>query len=147
MNVEVMDMAYHPVTINLPDNVYKQIRQAAEKKQRSVNEVLVEAVTAVAPTMDLPASRLRSELAHMTYLNDAALWQIARATLSPEQRERLELLHRQQQQSSLTDEEVAEVAELEQLYRDTLLIRAQAAILLKQRNYDIADPSQFQPLE
>lgn len=140
-------MAYHPVTINLPENVYKQIRLAAERKRQSVDEVLVEAVTAVAPTMDAPASRLRSELAHMSYLNDAALWQMASATLSPEQRARMESLHHRQQSVSLTDEERAEVEELEQLYRDTVLIRAQAAILLKQRNYDISDPSQFLPLE
>ena len=62
-------------------------------------------------------------------------------------RERLEQLHRQQQRVELTAEEQHEAARLEQLYRDTLLVRAQAAALLKQRGYDVSDHSQFAPLE
>ena len=67
--------------------------------------------------------------------------------MAAEQRERLELLHHKQQSQSLTDDERAEVEALETLYRDTLLVRAQAAVLLKQRRYDISDPTQFAPLE
>jgi hypothetical protein len=33
------------------------------------------------------------------------------------------------------------------LYRETLLVRLQAAVLLKQRGYDVSDPQQFAPLE
>ena len=32
------------------------------------------------------------------------------------------------------------------LYRETLIVRAQAVVLLKQRGYDVSDPTQFEPL-
>lgn len=140
-------MAVQAITLNLPETVYEQIRRAAEKAQRPVDEVLVEAVTAVAPVIGIAPEKLRTALAQMAYLNDAALWQAARATMTAEQRERLEALHDQQQRGELTAEEQAEEQALLALYRETLLIRAQAAVLLKQRGYDVSDPQQFAPLE
>ncbi len=135
------------ITLKLPDTIYKQIRRAAEKAQRPVDDVLLEAVAAVAPVMDTAAGPMRSALAHMAYLNDAALWQVARATMAAEQQERLESLHDQQQRSPLTAEEQAEEQTLLTLYRETLLVRAQAAVLLKQRGYDVSEAEQFTPLE
>lgn len=140
-------MTIQAITLNLPETVYEQIRRAAEKAQRPVNEVLIEAVTAVAPVIGIASENLRTALAQMAYLNDAALWQAARATMAAEQRERLEALHHKQQREGLTVEEQAEEQALLALYRETLLVRAQAAVLLKQRGYDVSDPQQFAPLE
>ncbi len=139
--------AVQTVTLSLPQTTYDQIRRAAERARRPVDEVLVEAVTAVAPVIDSAPERLRTALAQMAYLNDGALWQAARATMPAEQRERLEELHHQQQQRELTAEEQAEEQALLALYRETLLIRAQAAVLLKQRGYDVSDLQQFAPLQ
>lgn len=137
-------MAMQAVTLNLPEAIYEQIKRAAEKTQRPVDEILVEAVAAVAPVIEIASEKLRSALAHMAYLNDAALWQAARSTMPREQRERLEALHlRQQQQGSLSDEEQVEEQALVALYRETLMVRAQAAVILKQRDYDVSDLQQF----
>lgn len=140
-------MAVQAITLNLPETVYEQIRQAAEKVRRPIDDVLVEAVVAVAPVMDTAPGKMRSALAQMAYLNDAALWQAARATMTVGQREHLEALHHQQQRGTLTAEEQAEEQALLTLYRETLLVRAQAAVLLKQRGYDVSDLEQFVPLE
>ncbi len=43
----------------------------------------------------------------MAYLNDAALWQAGRATMTTEQRERLEALHDKHQREGLTPDEQA----------------------------------------
>lgn len=77
--------------------------------------------------------------------NDADLWEASRSTLPRVQRERMESLHHKQQREGLTDEEREEIMRLEELYQETVLVRAQAAVLLKQRNHDISDPSQFTP--
>ena len=69
-----------------------------------------------------------------------------RATLTPEQRERLQGLHDLKQRRVLIDAERVEEEALLSLYRDTLLVRAQAAVLLKRRGYDVSDPGQFAPL-
>ena len=90
---------------------------------------------------------LQTALAQLTYLNDAALWQAARATLSAEQRERMAELHDKQQRQGLTSAEQTEEKALLTYYRETLLIRAQAAVLLKQRTYDVSDPTQFHPVK
>jgi len=139
-------MTVQAITLNLPQAIYKQIRQAAEKVGRPVNEVLLEAVTAVAPVIGTEPENLRTALAQMAYLNDAALWQAGRAMMTAEQRERLEALHDQQQREGLTPDEQAEEQALLSLYRETLLVRAQAAVLLKQRGYDVSEPLQFAPL-
>jgi DNA primase len=138
-------MTVHTVTFDLPQQVYEQIQKAAEKTQRPLKELLIEAVTAVAPVIGTASTDLRAALAQMAYWNDAALWRAARSTLSAEQKARLESLHDHQQRQGLTKEEEAEERALLQLYRETLLVRAQAAVLLKQRNYNVADPSQFHP--
>jgi hypothetical protein len=139
-------MSTQEITLTLPGAVYDQIRQAAEKAQRPVDEVLLEAVLAVAPTLTNPAGPFRSSLAQLAYLNDAALWQAARSTMSPEQHEQLEALHDKQQREGLTTEEQDLEQALLTLYRETLLVRAQAAVLLQQRGYDMRDPEQVMPL-
>src|SRR5437016_3995003 len=123
-------MAGHSVRLDLPPSVYEQIKLAAERANRPLDDVLVEAVTAVAPLMDTAPASLRSALAQLAYLNDAALWQAGRATLTPEQRERLQGLHDLKQRRVLIDAERVEEEALLSLYRDTLLVRAQAAVLL-----------------
>jgi uncharacterized protein YnzC (UPF0291/DUF896 family) len=139
-------MATQEVTLNLPAPIYDRIKQVAEKTHRSVDDLLLEAVVAAAPALDEPSIKLRSALAQLAYLNDAALWQVARSSLTPDQRERLEALHDKQQREELTAEERQDEQALMQLYRESLLVRAQAAMLLKQRGYDVADPQQFAPL-
>lgn len=85
----------------------------------------------------------------MVYLNDLsdeALWQAARSTMAYEQKQRLQTLHDLKQRRGLTSPEQTEDEALLALYRDTLLVRAQAANLLQQRGYDVSDPEQFTPL-
>lgn len=140
-------MTVYPVTVNLPEQVYQQIKHAARTVHRPVSDFVTEAVVAAAPVMDAPASSLRVDLAHMAYLNDAALWQAARSTLSSEQRQQLQDLHDKQQSIGLTPEEAVDEQALVKLYRETLLVRAQAVALLQRRGYEISDPATFHPLD
>ena len=139
-------MTVYPITINLTEQVYRQIKRAADSAKRPMSEMVSEAVTAVAPVIDSSSGDLRAAMMHMAYLNDAALWTAARTTLTPEQRVRLEMLHDKQQREGLTSEGRTEEQALIKLYRETQLVRAQAVALLKQRGYDVSDASQFHPL-
>ncbi len=140
-------MSVQAITLNLPETIYDQVRRAAERIKRPIHEVMLEAVAAVAPVADTATEKLRSVLAQMVYLNDAALWRAARATMRTEQRQRLEALHDKQQRLGLTAEERVEEQALLALYDETILVRAQAAVLLQQRGYAISDLNQFAPLE
>jgi hypothetical protein len=135
------------VTLSLPDAVYEQFQRAAEKARRTVDEVLSEAVAAMAPLVGTGPEGVQAALGHLAYLNDAALWRAARATMLPEQRARLAELHELKRESGLGPGETAEEGALVALYRETVLVRAQAAVLLKMRGYDVADPAQFEPVE
>lgn len=139
-------MSAQQITLSLPDALYEQLKTAAERSRRSLDEVLVEVVALIAPVFGTASKEMRSSLAQMAYLNDAALWQAARSTMSPEQRARLEELHDKQQRGDLETTERTEEQALMNLYHETLLVRGQAAVLLKQRGYDVADPEQFAPL-
>ncbi len=139
-------MSMYPITLNVPCAAYEQIQRAAEKVARSVDELMVEAIIAAAPTIESAPADLSAALAQMAYLNDAALWQAARSTMHPTHRERLATLHGEQQRRSLSSEERFEEQALLKLYREVLLVRAQAAVLLKKRGYDVSDLTQFEPL-
>ena len=140
-------MSAQTIQLDLPETVYLQIQRAAEKTHRPFNDVLIEAVSAVAPVMEMPPSLLRSALAQMAFLNDAALWQAGRATMLQSQRERMEVLHDKLQREGISEAERKEEQQLLALYQETILVRAQAAVLLKQRGYDVSNLKQFEPLE
>jgi uncharacterized protein (DUF433 family) len=65
-------MSVQSVTLNVPQTVYDQLQRAAEKEHRSVDEVLLEALTAVAPVLETASPDLQGALAQMAHLNDAA---------------------------------------------------------------------------
>ena len=78
-------MTVHPVTVNLSGPLYRRIQRVSERTQRSLEQLLGDALAVLAPENgNLPAD-LQTALAQIAYLNDAALWQAARTTLQLEQ--------------------------------------------------------------
>ena len=71
-------------------------------------------------------------------LADEELWRLARKAMSPEASQELEALHLKQRDEGLSQEEDAARARLIQEYEQTMLVRAQAAKLLKDRGHDIS---------
>jgi uncharacterized protein YnzC (UPF0291/DUF896 family) len=82
------------------------------------------------------AARVRDRLAR---LDDAALWNACGATIPASQWERLVELHDCEQERPLTAAEQTEQQSLLQLYQETILIRAQASVLLKLRGHDVVE--------
>lgn len=139
-------MDVHQVTVTLPEPAYRRIERAAKQSQRSIAQILEDAVAALIPEADGLPEDLQTALAQMAFLNDAALWQAARTTLQQEQRQRMEALHAKQQRHALSPTEQAEEQALAKLYRETQLVRAHAVMLLMQRGYDVSDPHSFSPI-
>jgi len=71
-------------------------------------------------------------------LADEELWQYARAAMSPEASQELEALHFKQRDEGLSQDEEATRVKLLHDYERTMLIRAQAAKLLRDRGHDIS---------
>ncbi len=80
----------------------------------------------------------------MEHLSDAALWSLARSTLSSEQLAEMDRLHNIAQERPLTSDENARQQDLLREYDETVLRRAHAAMLLMSRGYDLSDPKVLQ---
>lgn len=131
-------MSLETVTIQLPKRLYRDVAKRAQHMRRSVEEELVAVVAEALPTIsDLP-EELADELEQLTLLNDAELWQAARSQLSEEDAAQMQTLVWKQQRDGLTKREQHKAETLLQRYNRTMLVRAQAAVHLKARGFDIS---------
>ena len=122
-------MALQTVTIQLPDRIYRDVAKRARHMHRSVAEEVVAVVSEALPTInDLPGE-LAEELDQLALMNDTELWQ-AEAT-------QMQTLVWKQQRDGLTTREQNKAENLLQRYNRTMLVRAKAAVLLKERGFDI----------
>ena len=76
-------------------------------------------------------------VAALEHLEDAELLRLAREAMSREASQELEALHAKQRDEGLTPAEDATRAKLIHEYERSMLIRAQAATLLKDRGHDL----------
>ena len=82
---------------------------------------------------------LAEAVASLSLLNDAALRQAAQSRVADEAVERLDHLNRKRQAEGLSASEVEQQAVLVRQHERTLLIRAEAAALLRKRGQDVSD--------
>jgi len=82
---------------------------------------------------------LEEAISHLQFLDDEKLWRAARNRLSIEVSTRLEQLHLKQQRDGLTKNEEKTLSKLIFEYERTMLVRAEAARLLKQRGFVISE--------
>jgi len=131
-------MSSETLTLNIPGPLYEQLKQRAEQTQRSVAEETLEVLaTAVPPDAALPAD-LAEAAESLKLMDDAALWETARERLPDDVSAELEALHRKRQREGLTDAESRKLAELVRQYERQMLLRAQAAALLRERGHDVS---------
>jgi len=119
------------ITLDLPQEIYRQAQRTAKATQRPVEQIVVEWIQ---PPPEDNQADVQSSLAAMEKLPTNELVQIAQATLPTPAATRLEALLMAQQQRSLTPAERQEAEQLvaqEDLYT---LRKAKALFLLKQRH-------------
>jgi plasmid stability protein len=126
------------LTVELPTGLYTRIKMRAERANRSVEDEMVELLAATVPPPDeMPAGRREAE-ASLELLDNQALERAAQSRLADELAAELEMLHFRQQRSGLSEADSERCAELLRAYERSMLIRAQAATLLKQRGIDVS---------
>jgi hypothetical protein len=134
-------MTVQTVTLRVPEVTYQRARRAAETLRRSVEEVLVDAITVTLPLLDDVPAQITDDLVRMAFLNDAALWQIARSTLPPKHHRQMDELLARKGQGRLMAAKQQTLDRLLVEYQALILRRGQAAILLQQRGYDMSNPT------
>jgi plasmid stability protein len=126
------------VTLTLPDDLYARLQRRASDTQRSLADEAIEAMAMALPTVDDLPQPIARELAALADLDDDRLWQAAQRTLTRRDDRRLRALTRRQQETPLTIAEEQELDELLDRLDDVGLIRARAAVLLKERGHDVS---------
>ncbi len=133
------------VTLTLPDAVYFRLKRAAQITYRSMDDIVASTVAAsFVSDADLPEG-LAAELTAMRFFSDDALWAATHPSMSDAEQQRLAQLNMLVKERTLTLPEQAEQEALLDAYNLSMLRRAQALALLKQRGHDITPA--LQPLQ
>ena len=132
------------ITIDLPDLVATRLESVASRQHRSISEMMAEvmgtwSLNEFSAVPKLPDD-VEAELATFTGLSDGILWILARSTLSTRQQEELSLLNHKAQQQPLSKLEQEHQQKLIDAYDRMMIRRAQAAMILKRRGYDLSNP-------
>lgn len=131
-------MASPPLTVQLPDLLYDNLRARAEQAKRTVQEELVHVVSLVVPGQPKLPPALQHELDSLSGQSAEILWELAQSRVAEQHIDRLDALSGDRQLRSLTPAEQDELLKLLQECDRVMLVRAQAALLLKQRGHDIS---------
>ncbi len=131
-------MSAHAITLHLPETLYQRFRQRAEWTHRSLETELLDAVASAVSVEDELSPTLVKALEALEKLDDDKLWRLAGEVIPREASQELEALHLKMRDEGLSREEDAARARLMQEYERSMLIRAQAAKLLKDRGRDIS---------
>jgi hypothetical protein len=129
------------ITFELPPAVFEQLRSTAHRQNRPVADVVKDIVLREIPVLPALPADVETELASFAQLSDDVLWIIARSTLTTQQQRKLANLNDKAQRRPLTQAEQGQQQQLIDAYDRTLVRRAEAALLLSQRGYDLSDPS------
>lgn len=116
-------MLEHSITLDLPDEVYRQARRVAETTQQAIEEVVLAWIH--------PAPE--EGLVGLDALSNDELLTIAQTSVPPTHARRLQDLLAAQRQRSLTESEQQEAAKLVEQEDLLTLRKSKALLLLKQR--------------
>ncbi len=131
-------MTNRSIVVDLPEDVYERVKRQAEQAHRTVEDEVADLVDRSLPKQDDGTHDMTELLDQLDAVPDDALWRAARGRMSKKSLARLESLHHKRQREGLTDAEAQEAAALTNQYERTVLIRAHAAALLKERGHDVS---------
>lgn len=130
-------MSRQAITVELPEEVYEQVKRAAQGMKRPLERVLASIVKAATPSLEKVPSEYRSELENLEILGDEQLWRIAKSQVPAEHQRRFARLLRKLQSGGLTDREQQSLTQLRDETDRLTLRKSYAYLLLKYRGHRI----------
>jgi hypothetical protein len=126
------------ITLQIPEPLYQRLVDTARATNRPLEEVTLHALNVGSPPdwTNVP-DEFQVDLAALDRLEDEALWRIAQSHKSATEMERYSLLLDRNQEGMLTDTERAELTALRAESDRFMLLKPQAAALLRWRGYQI----------
>lgn len=122
------------VTLALPEPLYTRLQERASRSSRSVEEETLDVLATAVPAT--PEDLLRPLREMLSQFEDTALWSAARSTFDAA--DRVSELHEVRSERGLSGDERKELDGLLARADRVMLVRAQAAVLLKERGHDIS---------
>ncbi|MEK6287423.1 MAG: hypothetical protein AABO57_16905 [Acidobacteriota bacterium] len=98
-------MSRQAITVELPEEVYRHMKRAAQGMKRPLERVLASIVKGATPSLEKVPAQYRSDLESMETLGDEKLWKIAESRVPVERQRRLERLLEHGQSGELTERE------------------------------------------
>ena len=132
-------MAVQNLTLSVPDALYDQIKERADRCQRSIEDETLDLLAHAVPAAITLPEDLVAAITPLALLDNDALGRAARSHMATEAASALEALHVKQQREKLTATEEETRKALVLQYERAMLIRAQAAALLRERGLDVGD--------
>lgn len=126
------------LVLDLPSEVYANLERAAELQRRSIEDEAVQMLSRLVPEDDQLSPRTRVALVSLAGLDDASLWKAARRRAAPRSVGLWRRLLAKREHEPLSDEDERVLDKLEAQFAEVTLIRAEAALRLKERGYDIS---------
>ena len=132
------------VTINLPDELYQLLQQAAKLAQQPLETIVAQSLAHSLPPLlnDIPQT-YQADVYPLLTMTDAELQDEVRKTFPPDRWANYETLLEQKKERALSPKETAS---LDQLRREADLMtfrKAYAAVLLKRQGYNIPAPAKL----
>jgi len=125
-------MSQKTIVLDIPDELYERLQEAAEASGRSVEHVLLESIEVI--------FQAETELPRVETFADCTnelLWSVVQRRLSWSQSLRLRELSGKNKVQPLTEIEQTELVHLLDLVDNYMLMRSEALLLLKQRGQNI----------
>jgi hypothetical protein len=127
------------VVLQIPEALYQRLAIAAGATQRSLEEVILQAIQIGSPPTwkDIP-EEFQTDLASLDRLDDNSLWQIANSRKTTLEMERYDFLLSKQKDTELT---ASERLELDHFRTDSdrfMLRKSQSAAILKWRGHNVS---------
>lgn len=133
-------MTDHSVTLSLPNAIFDPLREIAEAKSQSLEQVVIEQLRSVL-SVSLPplAADEDAELVAFKFLSDDTLRNIAREQMPSRDQDRMQVLMDQNNLGTITSLEYEELSQLVDRGQRLMLRKAWAAGVLMERGHKIDD--------
>ncbi len=131
-------MSTATLTLEIPQLLYQRLVNTAQATQRPLEEIVLRALKVGSPpAWDNVPDEFQTALAALDKLDDDSLWEIARSQKTNAEMGRYNLLLEKNQSETLTPAEKLELQKLRQEADLFMLLKAQAAVLLRWRGYKL----------
>jgi len=131
-------MNVHTITLDLPENVYLRLQQAAQATKQSLNEIFLHVVQVGSPPgwEDIPPE-FQADIAALDRLDDPALWRITRQKQSQADQQAYQELLDKHANGTLSEAERERLRTLRTEADRFMIRKAQAAALLRWRGHQL----------